>query len=193
MCVSLLMLSVLWRHTCTRYVILAKEWTWLPDNGVMWTETCWSSFYNLNYFNTLRTGDANLRFYITTAQDGWRKSAFLTRTCFPCTIHLTFRHRASCILGQAFHYSPENAFYIFNQQIYFIIWYLLDLHHWYKLYRQPTRCNNNGLLIIPISSTCFGQLFYPSSGALDCVLQLVFESFVIKILFYLQGGAYFWK
>ena len=24
---------------------------------------------------------------------------------------LTFRHRASCILGQAFHYSPENAFY----------------------------------------------------------------------------------
>ena len=39
---------------------------------------------------------------------------------------LTFRHRASCILGQAFHSSPENAFYIFNQQIYFIIWYLLD-------------------------------------------------------------------
>ena len=37
-----------------------------------------------------------------------------------------FRHRASCILGQAFRYSPENAFYIFNQQIYFIIWYLLD-------------------------------------------------------------------
>ena len=40
--------------------------------------------------------------------------------------YLNFRHRASCILGQAFHYSPENAFYIFNQQIYFIIWYLLD-------------------------------------------------------------------
>ena len=36
-------------------------------------------------------------------------------------ISLTFRHRASCILGQAFHYSPENAFYVFNQQIYFII------------------------------------------------------------------------
>ena len=33
---------------------------------------------------------------------------------------LTFRHRASYI-GQAFRYSPENAFYIFNQQIYFII------------------------------------------------------------------------
>ena len=39
---------------------------------------------------------------------------------------LTFRHRASSIQWQAFHYSPENAFYIFNQQIYFIIWYLLD-------------------------------------------------------------------
>ena len=36
-------------------------------------------------------------------------------------VPLTFRHRASCILGQAFRYSPENAFYIFNQQIYFII------------------------------------------------------------------------
>ena len=36
-------------------------------------------------------------------------------------LYLIFRHRASCILGQAFHYSPENAFYIFNQQIYFII------------------------------------------------------------------------
>ena len=74
-------------------------------------------------FNTLRTGDADLRFYITTVQDGWRISAFLTRACFPCTIHLimqyiepvsewycwrmfvenwphselTFRHRASSI------------------------------------------------------------------------------------------------
>ena len=28
------------------------------------------------------------------------------------------------------------------------------------------------LLIIPISSTSFGQLPCPSSGALDCVLQL---------------------
>ena len=36
-------------------------------------------------------------------------------------ITLTFRHRASCILGQAFRYSPENAFYLLNQQIYFII------------------------------------------------------------------------
>ena len=73
--------------------------------------------------NTLRTGDADLRFYITIVQDGWRKSAFLTRACFPCAIdlimqyieplsewfcwrifietwphsELTFRHRASSI------------------------------------------------------------------------------------------------
>jgi hypothetical protein len=29
--------------------------------------------------NTLRRGDADLRLYITTVQNGWRKSAFLTR------------------------------------------------------------------------------------------------------------------
>ena len=34
---------------------------------------------------------------------------------------LTFRHRASCILGQAFRSSPENDFCILNQQIYFIV------------------------------------------------------------------------
>ena len=38
--------------------------------------------------NTLWTGDADLRLYITTVQDGWRKSAFLTRSWFPRTIHL---------------------------------------------------------------------------------------------------------
>ena len=42
---------------------------------------------------------------------------------------LTFRHHASSILGQAFHYSPENAFYIFNQQIYFISDICLTVHH----------------------------------------------------------------
>ena len=36
--------------------------------------------------------------------------------------------KSPCVLyvGQAFRYSPENAFYIFNQQMYFIFWYLLD-------------------------------------------------------------------
>ena len=44
-------------------------------------------------FNTLRAGDADLRFYITTVQDGWRKSVFLTRAYFPCTIHLIMQYR----------------------------------------------------------------------------------------------------
>ena len=43
---------------------------------------CWECL------NTLRTGDADLRFYVSTVQDGWRKSAFLTCTWFPRTIHL---------------------------------------------------------------------------------------------------------
>jgi len=34
-------------HIGTRYVILAKHWMWLPDDGFTWNETCWSSFYNL--------------------------------------------------------------------------------------------------------------------------------------------------
>ena len=42
--------------------------------------------------NTLRTGDADLHFYITTVQDGGRKSAFLTRAYFPCTIHLIMQY-----------------------------------------------------------------------------------------------------
>ena len=37
----------------TRHVILAKHWMWLPDDGFMLTDTCWSSFYNFNCFNNL--------------------------------------------------------------------------------------------------------------------------------------------
>ena len=41
-------------HIGTRCVILAKHCMWLPVDGFMWTETCWNSFYNFNYFNNLR-------------------------------------------------------------------------------------------------------------------------------------------
>jgi len=45
---------------------------------------------------------------------------------------LTFRHRASCILGQAFHYSPENLFiYLINKYI-SLSGICLTVHHWYK-------------------------------------------------------------
>ena len=47
---------------------------------------------NSDLINTLRTGDADLRFYIKTVQDGWNKSAFLTRASFPCTIHLIMQY-----------------------------------------------------------------------------------------------------
>ena len=43
--------------------------------------------YNVQ-LNTLWTDDADLRLYITTVQDGWGKSAFLTHAWFPRTIHL---------------------------------------------------------------------------------------------------------
>ena len=39
-----------------------------------------SNIKEINFcFNTLRTGDADLRFYVTTLQDGWGRFAFLTR------------------------------------------------------------------------------------------------------------------
>jgi hypothetical protein len=34
------------------------------------------------FFNTLWMGDADLRLYITTVQDGWRKSAFFNALAF---------------------------------------------------------------------------------------------------------------
>ena len=42
------------RYIGTRYVILDKHWIWLPDDGLVWTETYWRRFYNFNYFNNLR-------------------------------------------------------------------------------------------------------------------------------------------
>jgi hypothetical protein len=60
--------------------------------------------------------------------------------------NLTFRHRASCILGQAFHYAPENAVYIFKQQIYFIIWCLLDRASLHSRCCRPVAGNIVGAL-----------------------------------------------
>ena len=56
----------------------------------------------------------------------WGRKFLSVLIRFEISQPLNFRHRASCILGQAFRYTSENAFYIFNQKIYFIIWYLLD-------------------------------------------------------------------
>ena len=48
----------------------------------------WKTEPHCQRINTLWTGDACLRLYITTVQDGWRKPAFLTRAWFPRTVHL---------------------------------------------------------------------------------------------------------
>jgi hypothetical protein len=45
-----------------------------------------------------------------------------------------------------------------------------------KWYRQPTRCNSNGLLVSPINSTCFGRWFRPSSRDLDYVYSLWYNA-----------------
>ena len=74
-------------------------------------------------------GGVFLRLSMTVKGIGWPSHTTIPDIQFQRCLEprcLTFRHRASCILGQAFRYSPENAFYLFNQQIYFIIWYLLD-------------------------------------------------------------------
>ena len=63
------------------------------------TTPVWSfaGLFLITYLNTLRTGDADLRFYVKTVQDGWRKSAFLTRACFPCKLHLIMQ---LCIINK---------------------------------------------------------------------------------------------
>ena len=72
---------------------------------------------------------------------------------------LTFRHRESYIQDRRFAALQRTLFvYLINKYI-SLSDICLTVHHLYKKYRQPTRCNNNGLLIIPVSSTCYGQLF----------------------------------
>jgi hypothetical protein len=53
-----------------------------PRDGRITAETCCLEV------NTLRTGDADLRLYVTTVQDGWCKSAFLTSAWFPARLRV---------------------------------------------------------------------------------------------------------
>ena len=46
------------------------------------------------------------------------------------------------------------------------------VHHWYCNINSELDSTITILLIISISSTCFGRHFRPSSGALDCVYSL---------------------
>ena len=119
----------------------------------------WVQTNSLWHLNTLRTGDADLRFHITTVQDGWCKSAFLTRACFPCTVHLimqytepisewscwrmfietwphselTFRHRASYIYRDRHFATLQRTLFIYLINKYISLSDIcLTVHHWYK-------------------------------------------------------------
>jgi hypothetical protein len=41
-------------HIGTGYVILAKHWMWLPDDGFIVNRNMLEQFYNFNYINNLR-------------------------------------------------------------------------------------------------------------------------------------------
>ena len=55
----------------------------------------------------------------------------------------------------------------------------------YKKYRKPTRCNNNGLLIIPVSSTCFGQNNCPKHVELTGIINKPSLLHLVGCLYYL--------
>jgi len=71
------------QNTCNSSPYLLRPF--ISFRSRQWVSKAFSRLYMLN---TLRTGDEDLRFYITTVQDGWRKPAFWTCACFPCTVHL---------------------------------------------------------------------------------------------------------
>ena len=68
----------------------------------------------------------------------------------------------------------------------------LTVHHWYKYYRQPTRCNNNGLLIIAVSKTCFGQNKCPKHVLLTGIINKPLLLHLFGCLYYLYFIIFFW-
>ena len=103
------------------------------DNSVMSLLTAESFTENKKYYSVLtlilrRSRTGTVWFYTSTSNKRAARPKLYTKSLtrdlklmYSRFFPLTFRHRASSIQGQAFHYSSENAFYIFNQQIYFII------------------------------------------------------------------------
>jgi len=68
----------------------------------------------------------------------------------------------------------------------------LTVYHWYKQYKQPTRCKNNGLLIIPVSSTCFGQSNCPKHVELTGIINKPLLLHLVGCLYYLYFVIFFW-
>jgi hypothetical protein len=93
-------------ETCSCFVHTDVYYTVIPPHilfVVFWRNVylkyihslcCINNTRGMTHLNTLRRGDANLRFLrfcITTVKDRWRKSAFLARAWFPCTsLHNTW-------------------------------------------------------------------------------------------------------
>jgi hypothetical protein len=70
-------IHMLWKGVnldCHNYMLAEKLTQWYQ--------------YHHPLLNALWTGDSDLRLYITTVQDGRRKSASLNRAWFPRTMHL---------------------------------------------------------------------------------------------------------
>ena len=66
-----------------RSTSFSSSW-WTSFHNFFWQSPLFHSLdmsipLKLFGFKALRTGDADLRFYVTTVQDGWRRFAFLTR------------------------------------------------------------------------------------------------------------------
>ena len=80
------------------------------------------NFSNKDIIKLLKDQEFFERIYSIPPEKCFIINLFNVDNVLLCVIYqLNFRRRASCLLGQAFRYSPENAFYIFNQQIYFVI------------------------------------------------------------------------
>ena len=99
-----------------RGIGIVEEVGWAP--GPVWMGA--ENFSCTGMRSSDRPGHSEL-LYQLRCPDPTHKSQSVLNVCVDLLRSLTFRHRASSILGQAFLYSPENAFYIFNQQIYFMI------------------------------------------------------------------------
>ena len=62
------------------------------------------------------------------------------------------------------------------------------MHHWYNNTNSQLDSTMIILLIMSISSTCFGRQFRPSSGALDCVYSWCYNAPTM-----LPAGLYYYE
>jgi len=95
------------REATADNTIRLEQCDWPAGN---WGQECWRKITN---FNSVFSA-----FIRSMYADNWANQmrSILYEPLGACVLYI----------GQAFRYSPENAFYLFNQQIYFGVWYLLD-------------------------------------------------------------------